>query len=176
VRVGAIPLRDAGLSVTLFTSGWTLEQEHVDALASCVDGVGLSIDGAGSRTHDRVRGREGSFDRACASLAKLAAHKRARRAAGEPCFTLGLEFTAIRSNVGEVGEFVERFTEAHSEIDTLRIGTAIPEGPAADQPFAEEELLSEDEMLALLAMAPSLQARARNGVAVSVTDMRYDVP
>jgi hypothetical protein len=48
--------------------------------------------------------------------------------------------------------------------------------PAADEAFAERELLSEDEMLAMLGEGPQLAARAANGVSVSVTEMRYYMP
>jgi MoaA/NifB/PqqE/SkfB family radical SAM enzyme len=169
-------LRDAGIAVTLFTSGWLLEDETLERILASVDATGVSLDGADAAMHDAIRQRQGSFERALAALEKMSAFKRARAAAGQPCFTLGVEFTVLRSNRAQLGAFVDLISTRFPGVDNIRLGMAIPEGPAADEAFAERELLAEDEMLAMLAEGPQLAARAANGVNVSVTDMRYYMP
>lgn len=76
----------------------------------------------------------------------------------------------------ETERFASEITTALPGLDRVRFGMAIPEGPAADEGFAEGELLTEEEMLALIATEPRLVACAGNGVSVSVTDMRYYLP
>jgi MoaA/NifB/PqqE/SkfB family radical SAM enzyme len=169
-------LRDAGLQVTLFTSGWIMDEAHAEEIARSVSGVCVSLDGATEATHDRIRQRVGSYRKARAALELLARFKRERTARREPCYSLGTDFTVMRSNLGETDRFVEDVTASTPGLDLMRFGMVVPEGPVADEAFAERELLTEEEMLALNASEPRLVSLARNGVKVSVTDMRYYVP
>lgn len=169
-------LRDAGIEVTLFTSGWIMDEAVAAEIGRSVSHVCVSLDGATAATHDRIRQRPGSFDRAMAALGVLARAKREREARGDRAPGLGVDYTVVRSNMDEAERFVAAITGAFPGLDRLRFGMAIPEGPAADEAFAEDELLTEEEMLTLLATEPRLVARARNGVSVSVTDMRYYLP
>jgi MoaA/NifB/PqqE/SkfB family radical SAM enzyme len=169
-------LRDAGIQVTLFTSGWIMDEAVAEEIANSVNSVCVSIDGATEATHDRVRARVGSFRKARAALELLARFKRERTARGEACFSLGTDFTVMRSNQTETARFVEDVTASYPGLDFLRFGMVVPEGPVADEDFANRELLSEEEMLALIASEGRLAALASNGVKVSVTDMRYYIP
>jgi len=170
-------LRDAGIQVALFTSGWvTLDDALLDELHASVHTVCVSLDGPDAATHDRIRAREGSFARALDALEALDARKRALVAAGQPAFALGVEYTVVRSNLDGLERFVDLIAARTTSVDTLRFGMAIPEGPAADEAFVASELLDEQHERALLARAPALAARATNGMKVSVTDMRYYVP
>lgn len=169
-------LRDAGIEVTLFTSGWVMDEAIAAEIGRSVTHVCVSLDGATAETHDRIRQRSGSFDRAMAALGVLARVKREREARGEPYPGLGVDYTVVRSNMAETERLAAEVTKAFPGLDRLRFGMAIPEGPAADEGFAESELLTEEEMLSLLATEPRLVACARNGVSVSVTDMRYYLP
>lgn len=169
-------LRDAGIQVTLFTSGWLMNETLAEEILRSVNTVVVSIDGAMEATHDRIRQRVGSYRRARTALELLARFKRERTARGEACFSLGSDFTVMRSNQTEAGQHVEDMTASYPGLDFLRFGMVVPEGPVADEDFAEKELLSQEEMEALIASGERLAALGRNGVKVSVTDMRYYIP
>jgi MoaA/NifB/PqqE/SkfB family radical SAM enzyme len=169
-------LRDAGVYVTLYTSGWTLDEALAEEFVHSVSDACVSIDGATEATHDRLRRRAGSYRKARAALELLARFKRERKARGETCYTLGTDFTVVRSNSGELEQFVTDVTASYPGLDYVRFGMAVPEGPAADEDFAAQELLTTEEMLALNEAEGQLKALAHNGVRVSVTDMRYYIP
>ncbi len=169
-------MRDAGLHVSVFTSGWTLDEDAAQTLATCASSVTVSMDGATEATHDRIRQRRGAFEKARAALTLLARVKRERTARGEPCFALTTDFTVVRSNASEMEHFVADVTRAFPGLDEVRFGMAVPEGPAAEEDFVARELLTDAEMLALHGSEGRLNAVASNGVRVSVTDMRYYIP
>lgn len=169
-------LRDVGAYVTLYTSGWIMDEAVAEELANSVTSVCVSLDGATEAMHDRLRRRAGSYRKARAALELLARFKRERTARGEPCYVLGTDFTVVRSNSGDLAPFVADVTASYPGLDYLRFGMAVPEGPAADEDFAEQELLTNEEMLTLIETEGRLKALARNNVQVSVTDMRYYIP
>jgi MoaA/NifB/PqqE/SkfB family radical SAM enzyme len=169
-------LRDAGVYVMLYTSGWTLDEALAEEIFRSVSDVCVSIDGATEATHDRLRQRAGSYRKARAALELLARFKLERKARGETGPTLGTDFTVVRSNIAEAEQFVTDVTASYPGLDYMRLGMAVPEGPAADEDFAEQELLTTEDALALAEAGGRLKALARNGVRVSVTDMRYYIP
>lgn len=164
-------LCDTGVPVTLFTSGWIGNDDIARELARSVAGVVVSIDGAKPETHDAIRGRYGSFDRAMATLAVLDRHKRDR---AEPCYSLGIDYTVTKSNHAEIEAFVEDMTTRFPSLDFIRFGAVVPEGLAQEEDFAE--LLSWEQVVGLAEAEPHLAARAKNGARVSVTDSRYFLP
>jgi MoaA/NifB/PqqE/SkfB family radical SAM enzyme len=66
-------LRDLGIPVTLVTTGLLIAQ-HVDAVASTIDELVVSIDGD-AETHDDIRRVRGGFDRIARGLALLSNHR-----------------------------------------------------------------------------------------------------
>ena len=98
-------LRDAGIEVTLFTSGWIMDESIAAEIGRSVTHVCVSLDGATAETHDRIRQRSGSFDRAMAALGVLARVKREHEAGGEPYPGLGVDYTVVRSNMAETERF-----------------------------------------------------------------------
>jgi radical SAM protein with 4Fe4S-binding SPASM domain len=91
------------LLVTLVTNGGRLRQVSREMVSEQIDFLMVSIDGP-RETHDRVRGREGSFDRAVAGLAAVEEEKRSRG--------LTRPFTAIlvtinRHNTGDLDKVFE---------------------------------------------------------------------
>jgi len=90
-------LHDAGIAVTVFTSGWSMPEKTAAALADTVSSVAVSIDGADSAIHDTIRGRTGAFERAMKSLDILHRVKGERQEYGRTCFTLGIDYTLTRS-------------------------------------------------------------------------------
>jgi radical SAM protein with 4Fe4S-binding SPASM domain len=57
---------DLGMDLVYITNGWCITPTIVDKLRdlSALDRIGVSLDGATAKTHDHIRGRKGSFDRA----------------------------------------------------------------------------------------------------------------
>ncbi len=64
---------DLGMSVVLITNGWLIDPEVMARLKELerLDRIGVSLDGATSKTHDYIRGRAGSFDKALSALFTL---------------------------------------------------------------------------------------------------------
>ncbi len=90
LRADLLDVVDAATSrlpfVRLQTNGLHLDDAAVEGLvASGLDVLWVSLDGVGE-AHDRIRGREGAFDRIVAGLERLAAAKRARHARGPQLF------------------------------------------------------------------------------------------
>ncbi len=64
---------DLGMRLVLITNGWLIGPETIPKLKqlSRLDRIGVSLDGATAETHDRIRGRAGSFDRASKAIWSL---------------------------------------------------------------------------------------------------------
>ncbi|MDI1450908.1 radical SAM protein [Polyangium sp. 6x1] len=162
-------IHDAGAEVTLFTSGWTLEEADAERLATSVTSVCVSVDGGTEQTHDALRGRSGSFGRAMAALEKLDAFKRGRDG---QCYKLGIDYTVVRSNLGEVERFVEDVTARFPGLDDVRFAMAMPSGLAAEEAFAAREILTDEQNRALCASGPALQKRSHGDARISIADVR----
>jgi hypothetical protein len=88
--------RELGMITTVTSNGMLLSPARWDPVAELVDVVAISIDGR-PEEHDRIRGREGAFDRTVANLATV-------RSSGTP---FGLIFTLTQHNVDSL-DFVVR--------------------------------------------------------------------
>ena len=77
-------LRDAGVAVTVFTSGWSMQEKTAIALADAASSVALSIDGADAAIHDAIRARAGAFERGMKALDVLHRVRDERRASRPP--------------------------------------------------------------------------------------------
>ncbi|GIH19413.1 radical SAM protein [Rugosimonospora africana] len=166
----------AGIPVTMFLSGWVMNDDVAARLATTVAGVTVSVDGPNSQVHDRIRGRAGSFDRAMATLDRLNRLKQKRASQGQSCYRLGIEYTVMRSGKSNLGTFVEKASARFSALDDIRFGAVIPGGLAQEVEFVESELLADDELEALVESETTLIAHAKNGVQASVTDVRSFLP
>jgi len=90
-----------GLSVNITTNGTLLERQWESVQASGVDSLSFSLDGLAA-THDRIRGKVGSFNETLAAIARTRSH-------GIPS---SVYFTATRDNVAELVD-VWKLAEAH---------------------------------------------------------------
>jgi MoaA/NifB/PqqE/SkfB family radical SAM enzyme len=165
-------IRDAGIPVTLFTSGWGMDERTAQELARSVTSVCVRFDGGTVETHERIRQRPGSFNKALVALDLLEQVKRERVARGEGCYTFGIDYTVMRSNLGQTERFIEDITLCFPSLDFIRFGAVLPVGMAEEGGLAGREILTENEMLALVAAELRLGALAKNGAKVSVTDVR----
>lgn len=169
-------LREAGIPVTVFASGWVMDESVARRLSESVTAVTVSVDGPDERTHDAIRGRAGSYRRAMAALDRLNRVKLARTEGAEPCFRLGVDYTVTRSGNGDLGEFVATVTSRFPNLDYVRFGAVMPVGLGQETGFVDAELLSDKELEALVDAEPELISRASNGIGVSVTDVRSFLP
>jgi len=170
-------LRASGCEVTLFTSGWLISEAIALDLAQSVATVAVSVDGTDVATHDKIRGRLGGFERAMTGLQLLGSVRGNLRRASRPCYSLGIDFTLMRSNArSNLEEFVEHVTSTVPELDFIRFGAVIPTGLAAEEDFEEAELLTIEELVDLIEAREDLASRARNGASVMMTDVRYFLP
>ncbi|WP_114945695.1 radical SAM protein [Microvirga calopogonii] len=171
-------LHDAGIAVTVFTSGWSMQERTALALADAVSSVAVSIDGADAAIHDAVRGRDGAFERGMKALDILHRVKSERKAAGQTCFTLGIDYTLTRSgaNEADLERFVAAAVKRFPGLDFIRFGAVIPSGLAAEPEFEATELLSIQELVDLIDVGRRLADRESGGVDISVTDVRYFLP
>ncbi|MFD3533718.1 radical SAM protein [Streptomyces sp. NPDC058664] len=159
----------AGVPVSLFTSGWTLDRSSAGAVVEAFSGVNVSLDGATAEVHDRIRGRRGSFDRAVTALELLTEAGGAQRGKGT---AVGVDYVVMRGNAHQVEAFVTAVAGRFPGLAQVSFGAVVPEGLASRRGFAEHELLS-DEQVRLLGgaeYARRLQELAPPGVRVTTTD------
>ncbi len=168
-------LASAGIPVTFFSSGWKMSEAIALELASTVRSVAISIDGADAQTHDFVRGRLGSFDRAIRTLELLEAAKLSRGDAAAE-FTVGVDFTVTRSGRRNLEQFVVDLTTRFPKLDFIRFGAVVPEGLAQEESFVANELLSDEQLIELGEAESALQKLSRGVATISVTDARYFLP
>ena len=171
-------MHEAGIVVTLFTSGWVITERLANELAGCVSNIAVSVDGADEEIHDRIRGKRGSFHRAMAALELLQRVKGERQAAGEKHYSLGIDYTLMQTGAkpGDLERFVEKVTSQFPGLDFVRFGAVIPVGLAAEEDFEAAELLTVEELVNILDAGNRLAECARNGAKVTVTDVRYFLP
>jgi len=171
-------LHDAGVQVTVFTTGWSIQEKLANTLADSVSGVSVSIDGPDAATHNTIRGRSGAFERGMKALDILHRVKEERLAAGRPCFKFGIDYTLTRSGAREADleRFVDMAVERFPKLDFIRLGAVIPSGLAAEREFEARELLSIEELVDMLDFGRRLAARHENGPMFVVTDVRYFLP
>lgn len=169
-------LKASGIPVTMFVSGWRMDDGVAEKLADAVSAVTVSVDGADAPRHDAVRGRRGSFERAMAAIATLDRVKQERLRAGGECYELGVDYTMTRTGIDDLDIFVDDVTSKFRALDYVRIGAAIPIGLAQEETFVEKHLLSDAELDRLMKSEPTLVARAQNGATVEVSDIRSFLP
>ena len=168
-------LEAAGVPLTIHTSAWLMNDKIANELADCVPSIVVSVDGGTEETHDRVRGRKGSFRKALDALEHLTRVKSEREARGERCYELGIDFTVTSRGLDEVDVFVDGMTSRFDSLNYVRLGAAIPCGLAEEESYAAE-LLTENQLDELIGTIPRLEALSKNGIRVDVTDVRLFRP
>ncbi|MCI3928350.1 radical SAM protein [Streptomyces sp. AN091965] len=130
-EVNAQRLRAAGVKLPVNTSGRVMNRALAERLADHFDEAIVSLDGATSEVHDRIRGREGSFERVLAALTLLdeVAAERSTADRGRPCF--GVDGVVIRSDFGQLEDIVGDITHRFPRLTTLGFNTDVPEGLAS---------------------------------------------
>lgn len=167
-------LHEAAIRVILYTSGWGFNRSMLPDLMTLFAGVTVSVDGADADTHDRIRGRSGSFDRAMQTLESLDGAIGARRRRGEQVPELGIDFVVMQCNFHQLHDFCATIPARFPELSRVCFGAVIPTGLASRDSFAERELLRDEQMALLVGdtLLDRLRSVAPPSVEVSVTDIR----
>ncbi|MGI5271711.1 radical SAM protein [Nonomuraea sp. CA-218870] len=158
-------LRSAGITVNLYTGGWTLTRPMAEAATEVFSRITVSVDGATAEVHDRIRGRAGSYERAMRALALLEELAPAREV------TFGIDCVAMRGNLHQLDEFCAAVAPRFPSLGFLIFGAVIPSG-LASRPGFEDELLTQDELRTLTdpEYVARLRALAPPTVQVMTTD------
>jgi radical SAM protein with 4Fe4S-binding SPASM domain len=143
-------IKSAGLNANLSTNAFTLvEQERVDALlATGVDSINISLDGACAATHDRLRGAPGGFDRVARATELLVAARRKGRPSITYIFVIGTD------NHTELTDFIE--------LSRARGIDSVGFMPVFDV-YRDRKERSEEARLAMEASVARLRGQKRNG-------------
>lgn len=138
-------LARAGLAVSMTTGGRGVTHElAMSARSAGLRGASVSLDGL-RRTHDRLRGVQGSFDSALEAMANL-------KAAGLKVYN---NTQINRLTLPDIPEVLETII-AHGST-AWQIMVTVPMGRAADEP---DVLLQPYDLLEVFELIPSLKARA----------------
>jgi MoaA/NifB/PqqE/SkfB family radical SAM enzyme len=162
-------LRAHGTRVVLYTNGLLVDDDNAAELGRLFARIRVGVDGATAAVHDKVRGREGSFQGALAGLAALDRAAAARRAAGGKRLWFGMETVLVRSNFADIERICAEIAPRFPELGLVRFAAAVPAGPANSERYAGAELLS-DEQLAVL-RDPAFTAKLRALLPSSVVDV-----
>ncbi|MEV4379717.1 radical SAM protein [Streptosporangium sp. NPDC049644] len=162
----------AGIAVNLYTSGWTMTPSAAEEAAQVFSRITVSVDGADAATHDRIRGRSGSFDRAMNALALLDGISRSRTERGLDALLFGIDCVVMRGNFHQMSEFCRMAASRFSEMRFLTFGAAVPSGLASRPAFSDRELLTEEELRTLTSAEhrQSLQDLVPASVLVTTND------
>ncbi|GGR88541.1 hypothetical protein GCM10010252_29230 [Streptomyces aureoverticillatus] len=158
---------DAGVRVFLYTSGWAMPAATVEALAEVATKIVVSVDGGNAATHDRIRGRAGSFERAMSALARIDAEVGRRLAAGVAAPRFGIDYVVVRSNYQEMDQVCAEVAPRFPHLETVYFGAVVPTGLASRPSFVEHELLSDEQVAELI--APETRRRLQEAAPASVT-------
>jgi MoaA/NifB/PqqE/SkfB family radical SAM enzyme len=154
-------LRDHGISVVLTTSGFGLDDALAAAVARTCHSVHVSVDGADAETHDRIRGRAGSFAAALTALGRL-------DALGT---RYGIDFVVLRSNFDQIERLLTKVVPRFPRLEFVILNGVVPQGLASRESY-EPELLTDEQtrLLGEEGFQERLQALAPPGVVVSPRD------
>ncbi|MDX2565241.1 radical SAM protein [Streptomyces sp. TX20-6-3] len=159
---------EAGISVHLYTSGWSWGAATLEKISEVVTKLSVSIDGAVEATHDRIRGRRGSFRRALAMLEEIDCHRELDRTT----FSFGVDYVVTRSNFEEVPQFIPGVMRRFKNIGYVNFNAVMPSGLANRDSYARAELLTAEQLrkLADPSFRSSVVEQSPSGLSVNISD------
>jgi MoaA/NifB/PqqE/SkfB family radical SAM enzyme len=165
-------LEAGGVRSSLYTSGYGVDEESAAWIARLAWTIHVSVDGADAATHDFIRGRKGSFEKAMTALSlfdRLAAQRRERDAGP---IEFGIDFSVVRSNFHQLERMCAEVAPRFPHLRHLNLAAAVPSGLANREGYAELELLSDEQMAVLRDrdFVARLRALAPDVARVSVSD------
>jgi pyruvate-formate lyase-activating enzyme len=132
-------LRSKGVEVGLFTSGFGVDAPLAEQIARVFNRVHVSVDAGTAELHDRVRGRQASFEAAMTALEQLSVAIRAGRA--RDGFAMGIDATLVRSTLASADTLCASVAHRFEGLSFVALAPAIPSGLASREGVAETELL-----------------------------------
>ena len=158
-----------GITVELSTGGWTADDDALIRVAEVVHDIHLSLDGSTSDLNDWIRGRIGAYERAIHAL-RILDQVRSTRTGTR--LVLAIDVTLTRSTFGQITDYVTRLLPTLPSVDYVVFNAACPFGTAIRSAFAEEELLSEEQLAELRNpnFVRAVQDVAPRGTIVIATD------
>ncbi|GAA2583627.1 radical SAM protein [Actinomadura fulvescens] len=122
-------LKEAGVSIGTPTSGWNMTPETADVYVELFDTVQVSVDAGRAETHDAIRGRNRSFQRAMAALRML--NDAVERSKSHKTPNLCLAYVANRRNIDEFVELTDQVADI-SRLTEIRLQAQVPSGRARE--------------------------------------------
>lgn len=143
-------LRENGIVLSLFTSGWGMTEARIQRFAKAFDRIHVSFDAADPSINDHLRGKEGAHANATNALRLLSEQRKKT-----PRLRFGVDCTIATTNLAGVDDFC-RLLGAIDGLTFINIAPAAPTGRAAEEGFPL--LLSESQIAWLLDQTPRLRA------------------
>ena len=164
-----------GVRVSLYTGGWELKESAARRAASLFSNIHVSVDGADAETHDRVRGRQGSFERAARALSLFDRLSAENLREGREPLSFGIESIICRSTFSQMEKFCEHFVWEFPHLKFISFGAVVPAGLASRPDFARRELLTDSQTEKMMSpeFAAHLRGLAPAGVEVGLSDNRF---
>lgn len=145
-----------GLTVMFTTNGWYVD-ENV-ALRLKETGIGIarvSIDGANAETHDRIRGRKGSFNRALEAVGHL-------KRANIP--QVGVSPTLMKDNWDQIEDLIDLVVEhGADEVQVVQL-CSTGRGAGVSAPELEQLYAARDQVLRALKEHQKILISATEGL------------
>jgi MoaA/NifB/PqqE/SkfB family radical SAM enzyme len=162
----------AGVNVILYTSGSAFQSSMIGEMIEYCSRITVSIDGAKAKTHDRLRGRTGSFEKALKTLEELNACLIERKKTNLRCPQISIDYVVMKSNFDELHEFCSEVVSLFGELSYVSFGAVIPTGLASRISFANSELLNQEQLVVLDEgkLERELQAIVDPSIVIRTTD------
>ncbi len=158
---------EAGIDVAVSTGGWHHRPELLRELAGHGREINVSVDGTIAEVHDRIRGRQGSFERAMNALTLLD-----ELARDDEAVRFGISCTVTRSTFAQLDAYCTELAPRWPRLGGIDFGPVLPAGLASRPDFVAHEALSFEEMAEIgsATFAGRLQALAPPSVPVTTDD------
>jgi MoaA/NifB/PqqE/SkfB family radical SAM enzyme len=138
LKDSAETLQRAGVSTILYTNGAKMSNSSLSSLMDSFGRVHLSLDSGNQHTHDRLRGRVGSFSEVMTTLESLQTLRL------RPLVVI--EMSVVRSNFDDIKEVCALLRSRFPFVRHLNVGLIVPSGLATREHFAETELVSPEQL------------------------------
>ena len=133
-------IKKRGLVATVITNGWHLERHARELVEAGMDSIAVSIDGP-PEVHDRIRGRESSFERAAAGI-RAVAHWRQKLGRGLPVQMAILPVTEL--NASDVPAALDALRELPLELVNVGLRWFVPPAAGAEYERVMQETFGVD--------------------------------
>lgn len=153
-------LKENGIVLSLFTSGWGMTETRIERFANAFDRIHVSFDSADASINDSLRGKAGAHANATNALRLLSVQRKR-----SPRLRFGVDCTIATTNLTGVDEFC-KFLGGIEGLTFINIAPAAPTGRAAEEDFPL--LLTEPQIAWLLGQTQRLRELLPASVTLNV--------